>query len=143
MMGAVELLDRLTALGVTVEVTPAETLRLTPGSKVPADMVPSLREHKTEIAAIVQRQATARDRLLERLRAGQAWLTQTNGLLCEEEHRWDKARQRVAGFLDAWCEMETQPRTLFSYQGCIYGQGAACPPDAVVKCVVCSGGTHG
>lgn len=53
MMDAVQLLDRLSSLGVAVSVN-GDKLRLTPGSKVPPDLVEAVREHKPQIMRLLQ-----------------------------------------------------------------------------------------
>jgi hypothetical protein len=50
---ALEVLETLSALGVTVRVIPPNTLRLEPASKVPADLLPRIRESKPAILKVL------------------------------------------------------------------------------------------
>lgn len=52
-MDAKELLERLERVGVRAE-TSGDTLRLTPGSRVPSDLVELVRWHKAEIIAALR-----------------------------------------------------------------------------------------
>lgn len=52
-MRAVELLDRLSSLGVTVEVT-GDKLRLAPGGATPPELLETVRQYKPQIIALLQ-----------------------------------------------------------------------------------------
>jgi len=54
-MDATEVLNRLTELGITAR-TSGEKLLLEPGSKVPADLMAEVREHKADIVSHLRRQ---------------------------------------------------------------------------------------
>src|SRR5438309_5614763 len=58
-MNGFEFLDSLRSLGVTVEAVGPDKLRLEPASKIPAEMIPRIREAKTAILeALRNRPAT-------------------------------------------------------------------------------------
>ncbi len=52
-MEALEVLERLAALGVRAEVA-GDRLRLTPGSRAPLDLVEALRQYKAQVIALLQ-----------------------------------------------------------------------------------------
>jgi len=51
------LLETLRSLGVTVKVVAGERVRLEPASRIPAELVPQIREAKPEIIAALRRPA--------------------------------------------------------------------------------------
>ena len=52
-MNSAQILDRLHDLGVTVHLNGAK-VRMEPGSKVPAELLAEVRQHKTEVLALLQ-----------------------------------------------------------------------------------------
>jgi hypothetical protein len=48
-MNGLEILESLRSLGVTVQAAGPDRLRLEPASKIPSEMIPSIREAKPEI----------------------------------------------------------------------------------------------
>ena len=143
-MEVTEVLERLTALGVTTTPTPRGTLWLEPASVIPPDLVDLVRTHKQAIIATIQQRTPAETTYLQRLRAGQVWLAAAHEKLSEMEARCDvvgdlynKQRERFLEALDGWDVMERQLRELLGYRGCIHGPGQRCPPDSVVVCRAC------
>ncbi len=55
MSQAVEILDTLKGIGVTVRVIPPDTLELQPASRIPPDLLPRIREAKPQILAELAR----------------------------------------------------------------------------------------
>ena len=138
-MDALTLLDKLAELGIAA-VLEDERLYLQPGDKVPPELMSEARARKAEIVAALRSRQMPADTglqpLLERLRAGQAWLTDhfdtyTAGLEVEGPY--------VAS-LTAWDVLERLLRRLYPhYQGCISETGA-CDPAAPVWCRACGAG---
>jgi len=54
-VGALEILETLRCLGITVELSGADRLRLQPASRIPPDLLPRIREAKPEILAALAR----------------------------------------------------------------------------------------
>ena len=59
-MDATEVLDKLSALGITARAA-GEKLLLEPGSKVPADLMAEVREHKVDITSHLRREERVGD----------------------------------------------------------------------------------
>ena len=125
-MDATEVLDKLSALGITARAA-GEKLLLELGSKVPADLMAEVKEHKSDIVSHLRREESAeRDALLDRLRAGQTWLL-------DQHHRWqtdDTTAVDDAEFSriwNSWWALDDRLRADHGFQGCIFAPGGACP----------------
>ena len=155
-MTATDVLDELASLGVTATAA-GQKLLLTPGSKVPQDLLVEVKEHKNELLELVNQPSDSSkgtisvlseispprtdafsDHLLSRLQAGSRWLTaQHQAWLDKKQGAASDERFSVA--LDAWAEMERSLRLVYDYQGCIFGPDQRCPEDAPVRCDGCLG----
>ena len=125
-MNTTEVLDRLTQLGITAR-TAGEKLLLEPGSKVPADLMAEVKEHKSDIVSHLRREESAeRSALLDRLRTGQAWLL-------DQHQRWqndDTTAATDAEFSrvwNGWWELDDRLRAEHGFQGCVFGPNGICP----------------
>ena len=124
-------LDRLTALGVTVDVD-GDELVLRPGSLVPDLMLEEVRTVKPELLAYLQ--------LLERLRRGTEWLTTVNAeLLALPDAGVGSGQEReFCHGLELWDHLEKLLRLVYpDYTDCILGPGHRCPAAAPVRCAAC------
>jgi len=54
MQTATDIIETLAQLGVTVKAVGPDRLRIEPASKVPADLLPRIREAKSEILAVIR-----------------------------------------------------------------------------------------
>ena len=108
-----------------------DNLRLSPGSAVPPDLVEAVGAHKQGIIAV--------SRLLERLRMGIGWLTETHLGLLEEREIYQGMEGRFVKALDGWDALDAELREGHGYQGCVMGPAGRCPDDSPVSCRGCAG----
>ena len=74
--------------------------------------------------------------LLSRLQAGCDWLTwHHKAYLADNPNAADDKRFSLG--LEAWDLMERTLRSVFGYEGCIFGPGKACPADSPTRCDAC------
>lgn len=149
-MNAVDVLSRLSALGVEVTPRPNGKLWLEPASVIPPDLGDLVRTHKPAILTLLQGtdvavpRIEAQSRLLNRLRAGITWLTAAHESLCRMEdnlalagEQYERLRVKFLAALDAWDGMDKMVRELYGFKGCVTGAGQRCPDSAPVGCRYC------
>jgi hypothetical protein len=141
-MQATEILNTFKKLGVNAYVN-GDKLVCEPGSKLPRDLLPEIREHKAEIMALLSQAPSKKptpeeETLLKYLLNGQRWLT-------AELEKWSTDKPDAASdndfqkALDGWVAIEAQLREQHGYLGCIHGEEQQCPGAAIVNCTACAG----
>jgi len=128
-MRAVDLLERLEILKVSTTLENGE-LALRPGIKVPDEIIPELKENKAELTLLLS--------LLERLRAGHAWLLQQYALSFRDDFS-EQQRDMFSKGMATWDELEREVRSVHGYSACVFGLEGRCPPDSPVLCDECVG----
>jgi hypothetical protein len=135
------ILATLEQLGITTEAN-GDKLVMVPGSKVPPELVAEVRQHKSEIMALLSRKECAKspfqsnaltDGLLSRLQTGSCWLTDQH-LSWLEGNPDAVSDARFSTALDAWVEMERSLRMVFGYKSCVCGLDLRCPEYSPVIC---------
>jgi hypothetical protein len=75
--------------------------------------------------------------LMKRLRDGQVWLTEFNAKLEAKGLIDTNQNDRLARGFDLWGSIERLLRFTYDYSGCIHGEDARCPRNAVCICDYC------
>lgn len=113
-----------------------------PRKLIPADLVPEIRQSKSEIIELIAQTALAGkltadgEQILSQLKAGSRLLTEAHLAWVSEEPN-SPADEKFSIALAAWDLLERKLRTEFRYEGCVYGPGQRCPTDAPVMCDAC------
>ena len=137
-MDAATALEHLADIGVAVTLNERGNLVLSPEPPggFPADLVDAVREHKPAIVTALRNRRVPAETglapLLERLRSGQAWLTERYDAYMDQ---LEPEGPYVASLV-AWDTLEMLLRRIYGYQACISESGA-CDPNAPVWCAAC------
>ena len=80
--------------------------------------------------------AKDRDRLIQRLLKGQAWLVATHNKLLSLPNLGLGSRMEAQFLfgLDTWDQLDNLLRQVYNYRDCIYGPDQRCPGNAIVSC---------
>ena len=149
-MTSTEILDRLHDLGVTVQANGLK-VRLEPASKVPAELLAQVKEHKPEIIRELRqpygdgqppsqdRQPTKEpeslERLITRLKNGHTWLL-------DQHQKWQagdsdaESDEEFSRVWNRWWELDQRLRADHGFQGCVYDPDGTCPEG--FPCLGCS-----
>lgn len=107
---ASELIETLALLGVTVKAVGPDRLRIEPASKVPADLLPRIREAKPEILAAIRNRTVATPTPAKAFECRYDWIPGYRGLRLQcVAHRHDVGTatvfRMVSGGRDVLLEM--------------------------------------
>ena len=140
-MLATEILTILQEAGATARINGTKLL-VEPRSLIPAELVPEIRQSKSEIMELIAQTVLAGqltpdgEQILSRLKAGSQWLMEAHLSWVSEEPN-SPADEKFSIALAAWDLLERKLRTECRYEGCVYGPGQRCPTDAPVMCDAC------
>ena len=134
------IVQRADSLGITLSII-GDRIRYSPKSRAPEDFIEALRASKGELLAYLSGASDlsiGAQRLLDRLRKGHLWLTETHLRLLEEREVYEGMEKRFLGAIDRWDELDAMLRDLYAYNGCVMGWRSRCPEDSPISCRGCA-----
>ena len=135
-----ELVELVESLEARVWVD-GDRLELNTPTDFPDNLIEDLRRHKQAVitSLATERLPTGASRLLQRLRKGHQWLSETQLRLLDERDVYEGMEERFLYGIDLWDNMDSLLRQLYGYKGCVMGSVGRCPDDSPISCRGCAG----